>query len=237
MCLKQSTRSCVWTSGRSSQAWSHITPLYDKDCLLYISTGRYGYDIILQVHKCTLYHCIIVIIIIFVNLCLTTYYNLCILLRLYSMSDNQVDSTTPAPPAPKRPKLRRPPPLKVRPSPLLVTEVKQQRGVTYNRKGVRIGGRYQPSLNISFTCSQPTPSLTSDKDVQATCTMKDCSIDVNTREIDYANEMLTINYDRFNFWMLEVIKGAYVIKFTRQSILPSPIHSPDPSPLPDYYQE
>ena len=182
------------------------------------STGQYGYDIILQVHKCTLYHCIIVIIIIFVNLC------------LYSMSDNQTDSTTSAPPAPKRPRLRRP-------LPLLATEVKQQRGVTYNQRGVRIGGRCQPSLNISFTCSPPTPSLTSDKAAQATCTMKDCSIDVNTTQIEYANEMLTINYDRFNFWVLEVIQGAYVIKSTRQSILPSPIHSPDPSPSPDHYQE
>jgi len=171
-----------------------------------------------------LYHCIIVIIVIFINLC--------ILLLCLVMSDTQAVSTTTSPTAPKRPRLVRPPPLKV-------AKVNQNRGreVTYNQRTVHVAGRRQPSLNISVTGSPP---LTTDTAVQATSTVSDSDVQINCSEIDNANEMLNINWNRFNKWVPEVIEGAYVITSTSQRSLQSPIHPPDASPNPSpshHYQE
>ena len=140
------------------------------------------------------------------------------------MSDTQVVSTTTAPPAPKRPRLARPPKLRV-------AKVDQTSGreVTFDQGAVQVAGRRQPSLKISVTGSPP---LTTDTAVQATSTVMDASVQTNCSELDRANEMLNINWDRFNKWVPEVIEGAYVIKSTSQRNWPSPIHFPDASPNP-----
>jgi len=107
------------------------------------------------------------------------------------MSDTQAVATTSAPPAPKRPKLVRSPPLQV-------AEVNQIRGrkVAFNQKAVHVGGRRQPSLKISVIGSPP---LTTDTAVQATSsTVTDSSVQINCSKLDKANEMLNINWNRFN---------------------------------------
>ena len=221
MCLKHGTRSACELVG-SSQARRQDTSLCDSDRLLLRISIVHGYFITLQVyeHIVSLHyrHYRYLYQFVFNDIILQFVYSL----TVSSMSDTQAVSTTTSPSAPKRPRLVRPPPLKV-------AEVNQNGGreVTYNQKTVHVAGRRQPSLNISVTGSPP---LTTDTAVQAT--VSDFDVQINCSEIDNANEMLNINRNRFNKWVPEVIEGVYVITSTSQRNLPSPIHPPDASPNP-----
>jgi len=94
---------------------------------------------------------------------------------------NQAAAATSAPSASKRQRL-------IRPLPLPAAEV-TRREVVFNMDSIHVNGRRQPNLQVSFTCFPPP---TRDSAVQATTTVKDCSTQVSTTEIDKANKMQTL---------------------------------------------
>ena len=134
---------------------------------------------------------------------------------------NEAVTETPGASSVKRRRLVRPPPVTV---PVTSAE---HRTVVFGGEAVSLRGSQQPNLRISLSDCLPT---TRNIAVQATTTIHDFAAQANPVEINNADNMLKINYGRFDQWVKEVIPGAWVVKSSPRRYLPSPIHSPDPSP-------